>query len=274
MAIFGLRFDSGQLHHKEGDNKVRYLFLIFAVLTFTYASTIQSKKNQQMTDISGFDSEFKASDIANKQEIDPLSGYNRAMTSFNDFFYTNILNPTAKAYKVVIPKPARKGIDNVFDNLAYPIRLLNNLLQFKFKYSLIETQRFLINSTIGLAGLIDVANSKFHIKQHQEDFGQTLGFYGVGSGFYIVWPLLGPSNLRDSIGLVTDGLINPMTYMENRGYNLLDSNIETISAKTEQIINYSSLHVGEYEKLKKDAIDLYPFLKNIYEQRRKKQISE
>jgi len=225
-------------------------------------------------DFSSFNDEFKASDKANKKEIDPFSGYNRAMTSFNDFFYTNLLDPTAKVYKAVLPKLVRNGINNVFDNLSYPVRLLNNLLQFKFKYSLIETKRFLINSTIGLAGLIDIANDQYNIKQHQEDFGQTLGFYGIGSGPYIVWPILGPSNLRDSVGLVTDSLVDPMTYMGNRGYNLLDSDFETVASKTLQIINYSSLHVGEYEKLKKDAIDLYPFLKNIYEQRRKKQISE
>ncbi len=252
---------------------MRYLFLLLLTLSFTYASPL-AKQAASNADFSSFDSEFEATDATNQAEIDPLSGYNRVMTNFNDFFYTNLLNPTARAYKAVVPKPARKGIDNIFNNLAYPLRLLNNLLQFKFKYSFIETQRFLINSTIGLAGLVDVANDKFNIKQHQEDFGQTLGHYGVGGGFHIVLPLLGPSNLRDSVGLVVDGLVSPMTYIQSRGYNLFNNNSEAISAKTVQIINYNSLHIGEYEKLKKDAIDLYPFLKNIYEQRRKKQISE
>ncbi|MCF6172373.1 MAG: VacJ family lipoprotein [Campylobacteraceae bacterium] len=258
---------------------MKFMFLIvfaFACVLPLSAQTDQKQINSTFSNdnADSFDDEFKASDKANKKEIDPFSSYNQAMTSFNDFFYTNLLNPTAKAYKTVLPKPVRNGINNIFDNLSYPIRLLNNLLQFKFKYSLTETKRFLINSTIGIAGIMDIANNKYNIKQHQEDFGQTLGFYGIGSGPHIVWPLLGPSNLRDSIGLVTDSLINPMTYMGSRGYNLLDSDSETLSVKTEQIINYSSLHVGEYEKLKKDAIDLYPFLKNIYEQRRKKQISE
>ena len=252
-------------------------FLLFILLTFAniYAipasNTTQKAQVQNMDD---FDKEFAVSDKENKEEIDPLLGYNRAMTNFNDKFYLHVLEPTAKVYRAILPKPLRKGLTNAFNNLMYPIRLLNNLLQFKLKNSFLETQRFLLNSTIGLAGLIDVANDNFHIKQHQEDFGQTLGFYGIKSGFYIVWPFLGPSNLRDTVGMITDGLINPMTYMENRGYNLFDNSTESLGVKVGEIVDYSSLHIGEYEELKKDAIDLYPFLKNIYEQRRKKQISE
>ncbi len=261
---------------------MRFLLLSFLIFAGVQASS-QFKNNTQLNrqadtinsiDMSGFDSEFEASDKQNKEEIDPLSGYNRVMTNFNDFFYTDILEPTAKAYKIVLPKPIRKGMANIFDNLMYPMRLLNNLLQLKFKNSYLETQRFLLNSTIGIAGFMDVANDNFHIKQHQEDFGQTLGYYGIKSGFHIVWPILGPSNLRDSVGLLTDGIINPMSYMANRGYNLFDNSTESFGVTIGHAINYSSLHVGEYEKLKKDAIDLYPFLKNIYEQRRKKQISE
>lgn len=261
---------------------MRFLLLCFLLFANIQASsqfktnTQQNKQDETINniDMSGFNSEFEASDKQNKEEIDPLSGYNRVMTNFNDYFYINILEPTAKAYKIVLPKPIRKGLANIFDNLMYPMRLLNNLLQLKFKNSYLETQRFLLNSTIGIAGLMDVATDNFHIKQHQEDFGQTLGYYGIKSGFHIVWPILGPSNLRDTVGLVTDGIINPMTYMDNRGYNLLDSSTESFGVAVGHMVNYSSLHVGEYEKLKKDAIDLYPFLKNIYEQRRKKEISE
>ncbi len=255
---------------------MRIFILVFFTIVSLYATpkSVQIQENQQIQTSDNFESEFEISDKSNATQIDPLSGYNKIMTNFNDKFYIHILNPVAKTYKKALPKPIRKGIDNFLDNLMYPMRLLNNLLQFKFKNSYLETQRFLLNSTIGLAGFIDVANDNFHIKQHTEDFGQTLGYYGIGSGFYIVWPLLGPSNLRDSVGLVTDSIINPMTYMENRGYNLFDNSTEALGVTVEKTINYSSLHVGEYEKLKKDAIDLYPFLRNIYEQRRKKEISE
>ena len=261
---------------------MRFLLLSFLLFASIQASSqlenhtkqIKQEETINSMDMSDFQDEFKASDKQNNQEIDPLSGYNRAMTKFNDSFYIDILEPTAKAYRFIIPKPIRKGLENVFDNLMYPMRLLNNLLQLKFKNSYLETQRFLLNSTIGVVGLVDVANDNFHIKQHQEDFGQTLGYYGVKSGFHIVWPFLGPSNLRDSVGLITDTIINPMTYMGERGYNLLDSSEESLGVTIGNTINHTSLHIGEYEKLKKDAIDLYPFLKNIYEQRRKKEISE
>ncbi len=267
---------------------MKLLFLLMFMLAGLQASTSNTyiSKNtptQEITaessfqnedSMAGFDSEFEESDKENKEEIDPISGYNRAMTNFNDYFYIHILNPIAKAYKFIMPKPVRKGIANAFDNLLFPVRLTNNILQLKFKNSYLETQRFLINSTIGIAGLIDIANDNFNIKQHQEDFGQTLGYYGVENGFYIVWPLFGPSNIRDSVGFIIDSFINPMSYMQGRGYNLFDNSFESTMSKTGNIINYSSLHLGEYEKLKKDAINLYPFLKNIYEQRRKKQISE
>lgn len=255
---------------------MRIFILIFFTIANLYATlpNTQIVKNQQIQTLDDFEGEFEISDKNHAKEIDPLYGYNKIMTNINDKFYIHILNPVAKTYKAVLPKPIRTGIDNFLDNLMFPMRLLNNLLQFKFKNSYLETQRFLLNSTIGIAGFIDVANDNFHIKQHSEDFGQTLGYYGVGSGFYVVLPLLGPSNLRDSVGIVADSIMNPMTYMENRGYNLFDNSTEALGVSVEKTINYNSLHVGEYEKLKKDAIDLYPFLKNIYEQRRKKEISE
>lgn len=254
---------------------MKFLVLIFLCFASIYAvPTTTDRQKPQVQSMSDFDSEFASSDKENKEEIDPLSGYNRVMTNFNDYFYLNILNPTAKAYKNIMPKPIRKGVANIFDNLMFPLRFANNLLQFKIKYTFLETQRFLLNSTIGIVGFFDVANDDFHIKEHDEDFGQTLGFYGIGSGFHIVLPILGPSNVRDTAGIIVDGIANPMTYIQNRGYNLFDNNLESYGTKIFQIINYSSLHTGEYEKLKKDAVDLYPFLKNIYEQRRKKQISE
>ncbi len=255
---------------------MRFLLFILLLSINIYAISIDAgaKTAPHISSIDSFDSEFAMTDKQNATEIDPLSGYNRAMTSFNDYFYTNILSPIAKVYKAILPRPLRKGIYNLYDNLLYPMRLFNNLLQLKFKNSFLETQRFLINSTIGIGGLMDIANDRFHIKQHQEDFGQTLGFYGIESGFYIVWPLLGPSNIRDSFGLIVDAVINPLSYMENRGYNLFDSSSESIGVKALDIVDYSSLHVGEYEKLKRDAVNLYPFLKNIYEQRRKQEISE
>lgn len=233
---------------------------------------VESKAGDNARIANEFDQEFQAKEKNN--DFDPLSGYNRVMTHFNDFFFINILDPVSRGYKSIVPKPARNGIDNFFNNLLFPLRLVNNLLQMKFENSIEETQRFLLNSTIGIVGLRDIASDEFKLKAHNEDFGQTLGFYGIGGGFHIVWPILGQSNLRDTLGFVTDSLINPLTYFKNRGYNVFDNMSQSYEGEALDIVNYNSFHIGEYKKLKKDAIDLYPFLKDIYEQRRKKLIEE
>ena len=206
--------------------------------------------------------------------FDPLSGYNELMTSFNDNFYEYILRPTAEGYSYIVPEMARNGVSNFFDNLFFPIRLVNNLLQFKFNNSLEETERFVLNSTMGILGFRDVADEELGIKEHKEDFGQTLGFYGVGSGFHVVLPILGPSNVRDIVGLAGDYWLNPINYIESRDANLLDNTAESFYVTAYYTINETSLHVKEYENIKKDAIELYPFLRSLYESRRNKLISE
>lgn len=195
------------------------------------------------------------------------------MTHFNDGFYINLLKPVSKGYSYVIPELARDGVSNVFDNLMFPQYFVNNLLQMKAKNSGKELLRFIINSTIGILGIFDPASS-MGIEAHKEDFGQTLGHYGVGSGFHVVLPILGPSNLRDIVGLAGDYYADPISYVDDRCYNLLDNDLESIGVKTLKTINYTSLHPDEYENLKKDAIDLYPFLRDVYEQNRDKKIAE
>ncbi|PIF04766.1 MAG: ABC transporter [Arcobacter sp.] len=205
---------------------------------------------------------------------DPLSGYNRVMTSFNDGLYEYVLSPIANGYRYVVHKEIRSSVGNFFHNILYPMRFINNLLQGKLKNSAEETGRFLINSTIGILGLFDPAKSWFDLEPHNEDFGQTLGFYGVGAGPHIVLPFFGPSNLRDALSLYPDGLLNPAVYNDDRGYNITNSYGESLVLKAYQSVNDISLRHGEYEKLKKDAIDLYPYLRDIYEQYREKEIKE
>ena len=106
----------------------------------------------------------------------------------------------------------------------------------------------------------------FSLQAYPEDFGQTLGHYGVGSGFHIVLPLLGPSNLRDTLGLIPDYYLDPISY--------IDRTEKRMAVRRYKLVNHTSLHIGEYENLKKDAVDLYPFLRDVYEQRRVKQIEE
>ncbi len=147
-------------------------------------------------------------------ERDPWQGFNRAMYGFNDGLDRAILKPAAQGYKAVAPDFVETGVRNFFDNLDDISVAVNNLLQGKVADSFSDIGRVAINSTIGVLGLFDVASS-MGLTKHDEDFGQTLGVWGMDSGPYIMWPIFGPSTLRDSPSLVVDRvLLNPLTYVE------------------------------------------------------------
>lgn len=234
--------------------------------------TTTSNESEEFDD--EFDDEFSQNET--EEIFDPLSGYNRVMTNFNDFVFINAINPVAKGYAYVVPEPARVGISNVFDNLMFPVRFVNNVLQLKFGNATEELGRFVINSTFGIAGLMDPAKTELGWVAHDEDFGQTLGHYGVGSGFHIVLPLLGPSNLRDMVSMVPNGYIDPLSYTgaNDIGYKIPHNGLEAMGYTAGKNLNSVSLKLGQYENIKKDALDLYPFLRDIYEQKRDKEIEE
>jgi len=220
-----------------------------------------------------FEDEFSSSN--SDEIIDPLGTYNRAMTTFNDTVFTYALNPLSKGYAAITPEPIRQGVSNFIHNILFPIRFTNNILQGKFQNSSDELERFIVNSTVGIAGLFDPASTYMHIPAHNEDFGQTLGHYGVGAGFHIVLPFLGPSNLRDGLGLLADGYLSPLVYQQGlEKYKIPNDYVQTFAMRGFEIVNKNSLHLGAYESLKKDAIDLYPFLRDFYEQKRITDIEE
>lgn len=243
--------------------RVLFLFLLTCSLVFVQADD-------------SFGDEFEDEFTQKEQNSswDPLKGYNIQMTKFNDFVYMNIMGPVAKGYKKVVSKPVREGVSNVFHNVQFPVRLTNNLLQLKFKNSIEETARFVINSTYGLAGFIDLAKKEGGLKPHNEDLGQTLGFYGVSDDLHIVLPLWGPSNLRDTIGKIGDNFLNPLVYAHSHEVDILEDDAPYYLINVYSTINEYSLQVDKYEALRKDAVDLYPLLKNVYDQRRKKLIKE
>lgn len=219
-----------------------------------------------------FDSEFSNKET---EVFDPLSGYNRFMTNFNDKVYLNVLIPVAKSYANNVNEEARIGIDNFFNNLMFPVRFTNNILQLKFKNSFDELRLFLANTLWGFIGFVNFAE-ELNIKIPKEDFGQTLGFYGVGEGFHIVLPLLGPSNLRDIAGMGGDSYVSVLSTTGNSDlqYKIPNNVIQDITIKSYNVINSTSLNPNQYETIKKDALDLYPFLRDIYTQARQKQIEE
>ncbi|PHS33342.1 MAG: ABC transporter [Sulfurovum sp.] len=232
--------------------------------------SIQTKEDN--TDASEFDDEFDDETI---EVADPLNRYNRMMTSVNDAIIIHALNPVSKAYAYVIPRPFRVGLENAIHNIQFPIRFVNNLLQGKFQNVSDETERFIVNSTVGLAGFMDPAKNYMNIPAHNEDFGQTLGYYGVEPGFHIVLPFFGPSNVRDLAGLTIDGYLSPLVNVRGlENYKISKNFTQTTAIIAGYFINKNALNMGAYESLKKDALDLYPFLRDIYEQKRLSDIEE
>jgi phospholipid-binding lipoprotein MlaA len=173
----------------------------------------------------------------------------------------------AEGYSAVVPEPARVSVGNFFSNLRAPIRFVNCVLQANLIGASTELFRFMLNSTIGVAGLFDPAGGEeIGLLRQDEDFGQTLGTYGVGQGFYIVWPFLGPSSPRDTLGLIGDYFSYPISYLDPweiwlgvRGY---------------QMINDTSLQIGDYEAIKDAALDPYISIRNAYIQYRQKKVEE
>ena len=248
-------------------------FILACLLSLTLLSASNTKYlSANLQSNEDLEAEFNTQN--NSDLFDPLSGYNEIMTNVNDKFYEYILRPTAQGYAYVVPQMARHGVSNFFENIFFPIRFVNNILQLKFYNGWEETERFVLNSTMGILGFRDVAGEELGIKAHDEDLGQTLGYYGVGNGFHVVLPLFGPSNVRDIAGLVGDAWLNPINYINGNDPDLFNSSGEALAATAFYTVNRTSLHMQEYDNLKKDAIELYPFLRNVYESRRNKLISE
>ena len=200
------------------------------------------------------------------QIADPLSPWNKGMYYFNDKFYFWLLKPVTQGYSAVFPEGMRLAVSNFYQNIATPIRFVNNLLQLKMKSAGNELICFFVNTTFGVGGLGDFAKDKMDIKRHNEDTGQTFGHYGIGHGFYIVWPILGPLSLRDSIGFVGDLFLYPVSYINP---------IETaVGVEAHNEVNETSFHIGEYEDLKKSAIDPYISIRDAYVQNRQKKVEE
>jgi phospholipid-binding lipoprotein MlaA len=218
-------------------------------------------------DDGGFEDPF-ASEEENSEEYtndihDPIEPLNRVFFAFNDKFYFYVAKPVAKGWRKVMPEKARIGLGNVITNFMMPIRLVNNILQLDILGAGEEITRFLANSTVGLAGWFDLA-AENGLPLDEEDFGQTLGEYGVGHGFYLVVPFLGPSSLRDTLGDSMDFYLHPFNYTIVEG----NPTEEIIGLKAAKIENTLSLDKDTYEKVVKESIDPYLFMRNAYFQLR------
>jgi len=208
---------------------------------------------------------------------DPLQPFNRFMFDVNDKLYFYLLKPVAQAYKFVLPEPVRVSVRNVISNLSTPVRLVNCLFQGKFEGAAVEFSRFMVNTTAGVLGIFDLAKKYHHLDKQDEDFGQTLGFYGIGDGFYIVWPLLGPSSIRDTVGMAADYFASPHVYIDPDrdllGIVDVNSTIPTVVSGT-SLVNETSLSIGKYEEFKESSIDPYISMRNAYIENRKNKIGK
>ena len=193
---------------------------------------------------------FYISDISAKEINDPYENLNRKTYEFNENLDEKIAKPIAEFYSK-FPPPIKNGVTNFFNNLEEVDTFINQLLQGKPKESLNDLTRFIINSTIGLVGFIDVA-SKIGLERHEEDFGQTLGVWGVGQGPYIMLPVLGPSTLRDTLSRPVSSFLSVTFHMTETDVNIALKSIDAIETR-ERLLEVESLLSGDKYSFVKDA---------------------
>ena len=219
------------------------------------------------------------------EEYDPLEPFNTKVFEFNRQMDRWILKPVAKGYNFILPNSVQIGVSNFFYNTRFVSRFVNNILQGKFRGAGIETGRFLVNSTVGIAGFIDWA-SDLDLKTPEEDLGQTLGFYGVKPGPYIVVPLYQPFTVRDLAGYVGDIFLNPIYWLALPiieigdipsaipHYNRTTTSLIQFSAKVTEVVDDRSLNLQKYQGVEESTVDLYSAVRNAYLQKRAKAIQE
>jgi len=201
------------------------------------------------------------------EEYDPWEPFNEKMFSFNYNLDKYVLKPTAKGYNAIVPDMFQTMIDNAFTNLRMPVRFVNKVLQWKLLDAGKEMGRFLINSTLGVGGLFDVARQEMALEPQKADFGQTLGIWGVGPGPYLVVPLLPPLTVRDAVGVGADGAMNPLGYyIPSWPYQFGMSAVRTV--------NERSLNLDLFQGIEESTLDLYSSVRNAYLQRRNRLIKE
>ncbi|MBL7049384.1 MAG: VacJ family lipoprotein [Nitrospira sp.] len=247
--------------------------LIGLYISPSYSSDLSSAKDtqaQEVADSAGIDDAALMNDDGDYLEgeelqiYDPLEPINRFFFNVNDRLYFLLLKPIATGYADIVPVKVRVSMQNFFDNVNSPVRIVNNMLQMKMDSAGDELVRFGVNSTVGVLGLFDYAKSEMDIPMQEEDFGQTLGVWGIGPICYINWPVMGPSSLRDTIGQTGDFFLDPISY--------INPFVDRLAIRVGDAINRTSLSLGDYEALKEDAIDPYTVIRDIYFQYRENKV--
>ena len=201
-------------------------------------------------------------------DYDPWHRFNERMFFFNhDILDRYLMKPIATGWSKVLPDCGKRGLDRAFDNLGMPKRLVNNLLQGRFRGAGREVARFGVNTTVGVIGFLDVAHAQLHIEKSDADTGQTLGVYGFGPGPYLVLPTLKPLTVRDGIGYGVDGVLDPV------GYYVTPFVVATAMSVVKQV-NERALNLELFQDVEGSVLDLYSAVRNGYLQRRQRSIEE
>ncbi len=200
------------------------------------------------------------------KKTDTFESWNRSVQSFNEDVDKAILKPMAKGYMSITSEAVERGVTNFFNNIDDIGVTVNDLLQFKVVQSGMDVSRFVVNTTAGGLGVFDVAQM-IDLPKHNEDFGQTLGFWGVPSGDFLMLPFAGPSSPRDAVGMLGDALLNPFNYTFLFGGGIAIT-AATTGAGTLDVTNTRANLMGTEKMVNEAATDKYSFIKNAYEQRR------
>jgi phospholipid-binding lipoprotein MlaA len=201
------------------------------------------------------------------EEYDPWEAFNERMFTFNYRVDKYVMKPIAKAYNFVMPNELQKMVDRGFSNINFVPRFVNSMLQGKWSGAGRELARFLINSTVGIGGLWDMAKQEWGIEPSKEDFGQTLGVWGLGPGPFLVLPFMAPTTVRDGIGLAVDGAMDPLSYY-------IPFIWDRLLMRIGNMINDRSLNLELFEGVEETTVDLYTSVRNGYLQRRARQIKQ
>jgi phospholipid-binding lipoprotein MlaA len=233
-------------------------------LTAASAGAPAQSDNQAQSTVDDADEYYEDEyDDLDDQVSDPLEGWNRIMFAFNDATYRFVAKPISKGYDFIVPSPVRTGIKNFFYNLAFPVRFVSNIVQFKGVNAGYEFSQFMVNSTFGIGGLIDVYQrvEPNNPLKDDEDMGQALASKDIGDGFYIVWPLLGPSTARDTLGMIADTFLTPTTYLSHWEARLTANGVRTLNGLSDRL--------EAYDTMRKNAIEPYSAIRDAYIQFRR-----
>ena len=233
------------------------LIAVFALVMAPWATSAEEAVQSPTADV-----EHDGSD-----DYDPWHRFNEKMFFFNhDILDRYLVKPVATGWSKVLPDCGKRGLDRVFDNLGMPKRLVNNLLQGRFRGAGRELARFGVNTTVGVVGFLDVAHAQLHIEKSDADAGQTLGVYGFGPGPYLVLPTLRPLTVRDGIGYGVDGVLDPFGYVTPF--------VATTAMSIVKQVNERALNLEVFQDVEGSVLDLYSAVRNGYLQRRQRSIEE